>query len=105
MVGFVALILVCREKIRTGHGGETYRTGHGYQFNYVGALVLTVLVPAVMLVGPRSVGGSDETSETLKGSILAVRDDPERGRDPSKHLPAVLAADPRSAAPVPAQSL
>jgi len=51
MVGFVALILVCREKIRTGHGGESYRTGHGYQFNHVGALVLIVHVPAVMLVG------------------------------------------------------
>jgi hypothetical protein len=51
VVGFVGMILAFREKLRTGHGGETYRTGHGYQFNYVGALVLIALVPITMIVG------------------------------------------------------
>jgi hypothetical protein len=45
------MVLAFREKIRTGHGGESYRTGHGYQFNYFGAMVLVALVPVVMIVG------------------------------------------------------
>jgi hypothetical protein len=51
LLGFVETILAFAEKIRTGHGGETYRTGHGYQFNYVGAIVLVALCPIVMMVG------------------------------------------------------
>ena len=51
ILGFVGMVLAFREKIRTGHGGETYRTGQGYQFNYLGAMVLIALVPLVTIVG------------------------------------------------------
>ena len=51
ILGFVGMVLAFREKIRTGHGGEAYRTGHGYQFNYLGAMVVVALAPVVLIVG------------------------------------------------------
>jgi hypothetical protein len=51
VLGFGGMVMAFREKIRTGHGGEIYRTGHGYQVSYLGAMVLIALVPVVMIVG------------------------------------------------------
>jgi hypothetical protein len=51
VLGFAGMVMAFREKIRTGHGGETYRTGWGYQLSYLGVMVLVALVPVVMIVG------------------------------------------------------
>jgi hypothetical protein len=51
ILGFVGMVLAFREKIRTGHGGETYRTGHGYEVNCLGAMVVVALTPVVLIVG------------------------------------------------------
>jgi hypothetical protein len=47
-LGFVARVWT---KIRSGHGLDTYFTGYGVQFNYIGVAILLVLLPAVLLLG------------------------------------------------------
>ena len=51
VVGLVGLVLGLIEKVRSGAGGQTYQTGHGYQFSFIGALLLLGVIPPVLVVG------------------------------------------------------
>jgi hypothetical protein len=44
-VSFAALLIV---KVLRGDGLECYFTGFGYQFNYIGALLLLCTIPVVL---------------------------------------------------------
>jgi hypothetical protein len=39
------------QKIASGHGRDTYFTGFGVEFNYIGAGILFALLPLVLLAG------------------------------------------------------
>jgi hypothetical protein len=38
-------------KVRSGHGLDTFLTGEGVEFNYIGALILLLLIPLSLIVG------------------------------------------------------
>ena len=46
--GFVYRVVL---KVESGHGLDTYLTPKGVEFNYIGALVLLMLVPIALLLG------------------------------------------------------
>ena len=50
-VCFITLLAEVVQKVRTGHGLETYLTGEGYEFSYLGALLLIGTIPVVLLIG------------------------------------------------------
>ena len=50
-LGLLGFILQAWEKVGSGKGLDTYFTGWGVQFNYVGFLVLVALIPLSLLVG------------------------------------------------------
>ena len=47
-IGFVFRVV---EKVQTGHGLDYYFTGWGVQFNYIGVLILLMLIPVILVVG------------------------------------------------------
>ncbi len=51
VLGGMAFVLRVVEKVRTGHGLDYYFTGWGVQVNYIGVLILLILIPVVVLVG------------------------------------------------------
>jgi hypothetical protein len=50
-VGFLGFSIHLWQKISSGHGLDTYFTGFGVQFNYLGAGILFALVPVVLIAG------------------------------------------------------
>ena len=51
MPGLIAFIEQAWRKVASGQGLETYFTGWGVQFNYIGFLVLVAVVPVVLMLG------------------------------------------------------
>lgn len=51
LFGLSAFIEQAWRKVASGQGLETYFTGWGVQFNYVGFLVLVAVVPIAVLLG------------------------------------------------------
>jgi len=50
-LAFLTFILTVIEKVRSGHGLDTYMTGEGVIFNYIGALVVLVILTVSLLIG------------------------------------------------------
>ncbi len=48
VLGFVGFIAFLFEKVMAGEGLEYYFTGFGYQFSYLGALILVCLIPVIL---------------------------------------------------------
>ena len=51
LLGLIAFIGQAWRKVASGQGLETYFTGWGVQFNYIGFLVLVAVVPVVLMLG------------------------------------------------------
>jgi len=51
MLGLVAFIIRAWDTVASGRGLDTYFTGWGVQFNYVGFLVLVAVVPVILTIG------------------------------------------------------
>ncbi len=51
ILGFVGLGLKAYQKIIAGRGLETYITGWGIETNYIGRLIVFILIPIVLIVG------------------------------------------------------
>ena len=51
LLGLIAFIGQAWRKVASGQGLETYFTGWGVQFNYIGLLVFVAVVPVVLLLG------------------------------------------------------
>jgi hypothetical protein len=49
MFGFVGFVAVLINKVLSGHGLDYYISGMGYEFNYLGVLILVVLIPFIMM--------------------------------------------------------
>jgi hypothetical protein len=49
-LGLVAFVGDAWRKVASGHGLDTYFTGWGVQFNYVGLLVLIAVIPFALLL-------------------------------------------------------
>ena len=49
--GSVGFPIYVWQKISSGHGLDTYLTGFGVEFNYIGAAVLIAIMPLVLLAG------------------------------------------------------
>lgn len=62
IVSFIVSIVVCFagvgviyrivNKVLTGHGLDNYTTFEGFEFNYIGALVMIVIIFLVLLIAP-----------------------------------------------------
>lgn len=50
-IGLIAFVGHAWKKVASGNGLETYFTGWGVQFNYVGFLVLVGVIPVALLLG------------------------------------------------------
>jgi len=51
MLGLVAFVVRAWDRVTSGHGLDSYFTGWGVQFSYVGFLVLIAVVPFALLLG------------------------------------------------------
>jgi hypothetical protein len=49
--GLLAMVLIGVEKVRTGHGLDTYRTAWLVEFNWIGFLVLLAVTVVALLAG------------------------------------------------------
>jgi hypothetical protein len=49
--GLLAMVLIGVEKVRTGHGLDTYRTAWLVEFNWIGFLVLLAATVVALLAG------------------------------------------------------
>jgi hypothetical protein len=50
-LGLAAFVVRAWDKVAAGKGLDTYFTGWGVQFNYVGFLVLVAIIPLVLIIG------------------------------------------------------
>src|SRR5256885_2051079 len=50
-LGFVGVLLAAIEKVRSGSGGELYRTAWGYRISYVEVVIFPIVAFGAMLVG------------------------------------------------------
>ena len=51
ITAFASFAIRVIDKVRSGHGLDYYFTGEGVRFNYVGALILLVIIPIALLIG------------------------------------------------------
>ena len=49
-LGFIGFVLLLIKKIKSGEGQETYFTGFGVKFSYLGASILLLVIPVIMLI-------------------------------------------------------
>ena len=49
--GIVGMVLIAIEKVRTGHGLDTYRTHWMVEFNWIGFLVFLAAVAVALAIG------------------------------------------------------
>ena len=50
-IGFIGFVLLLIHKVVTGHGLDYYKTGHGVEMNYIGALIIVCIMPIVLIIG------------------------------------------------------
>ena len=50
-LGFIGFVLRVIQKVKSGHGLDYYRTGHGVEMNYIGALIAIGIIPIVLILG------------------------------------------------------
>ena len=50
-LGFLGFIIRVILKVKSGHGLDYYRTGHGVEMNYIGVLVAIGIIPIVLILG------------------------------------------------------
>jgi len=50
-IGFIGFILHIFLKVKSGHGLEYYRTGHGVEMIYIGVLIAIGIIPIVLILG------------------------------------------------------
>lgn len=51
MAMFAGFVYRVVSKVKSGHGLDTYLTPEGVEFNYIGALILLMLIPIALLLG------------------------------------------------------
>ena len=51
LIAGISFVLRIVNKVSSGHGLDYYFTGWGVQLNYIGALVLLVVMPLALVVG------------------------------------------------------
>lgn len=51
MLGFVSFVIFLINKVISGQGLDYYISGKGYEFNYLGALILVISFPLIGLSG------------------------------------------------------
>ncbi len=51
IVMFAGYVFRVVNKVRFGHGLDRFLTGEGVEFNYIGALILVLLIPLSLIVG------------------------------------------------------
>jgi hypothetical protein len=51
LIIFAAMVFRIVAKVRSGHGLDTYLTPEGVEFNYIGALILLLLIPVSLVIG------------------------------------------------------
>ena len=49
LLGSIGLTVKIIDKIRSGHGLDYYFTGHTFQMNYTGTLIILAFIPLVLL--------------------------------------------------------
>jgi hypothetical protein len=49
LVGLVTLILEVYQKVTSGHGLDTYFTFEGVQMNYIGVIIVLILIPIILI--------------------------------------------------------
>ena len=50
-LGFLGFIIRVILKVKSGHGLDYYRTGHGVEMNYIGVLIAIGIIPIVLIFG------------------------------------------------------
>ena len=50
LLGLVGFAIRVYQKVSSGHGLDTYFTGWGVRMNYIGALIVLILIPLVLVV-------------------------------------------------------
>jgi hypothetical protein len=50
-LGFLGFIVRVILKVKSGHGLDYYRTGHGVEMNYIGVLIAIAIIPIVLILG------------------------------------------------------
>ena len=51
VIAGISFVLRVVNKVSSGHGLDYYFTGRGVQFNYIGALILLIVIPVALAVG------------------------------------------------------